>query len=84
MGEITKEKLNGIDTEALKQVMGQVSKDPSLGKVKFQVTTTWKGTTKSETVVQGYEIGGDNQVGNGGSRLRNWWSEGETRTFLCH
>jgi len=58
MGEIAKEKLNGIDTEALKQVMGQVSKDPSVGKVKFQVTTTWKGTTKSETVVRGYEIGG--------------------------
>ena len=58
MGEITKETLNGIDTEALKQVMGQISKDPSLGKLKFQVTTAWKGTTKSETVVQGYEIGG--------------------------
>jgi uncharacterized OsmC-like protein len=58
MGEIAKEKLNGIDTEALKQVMGQVSKDPSVGKVKFQVTTTWKGTTKSETVVRGYELGG--------------------------
>jgi len=38
--------------------MGQISKDPSLGKVKFQVTTTWKGITKSETVVQGYEISG--------------------------
>ena len=58
MGESTKEKLNGIDTEALKEVMGQVSKDPALGMVKFQVTTTWKGTTRSETVVQGYEIGG--------------------------
>lgn len=58
MGDATKEKLNGIDTEALKQVMGQISKDPSLGKVKFQVTTTWKGTTKSETVIQGYEISG--------------------------
>ena len=58
MGEIAKEKLNGFDTEVLKQVMGQVSKDPSVGKVKFQVTTTWKGTTKSETVVRGYEIGG--------------------------
>ena len=57
-GETIKEKPNGIDTEALKQVMGQISKDPSLGKLKFQVTTTWKGTTKSETVVQGYEIGG--------------------------
>jgi hypothetical protein len=58
MGEITKEKLNGIDTEALKGVMKQISEDPPLGKVKFLVTTTWKGTTKSETVVQGYEIGG--------------------------
>ncbi len=58
MGDATKEKLNGIDTETLKQVMGQISKDPSLGKVKFQVTTAWKGTTKSETVVQAYEISG--------------------------
>ena len=58
MEETTNEKLNGIDTEALKQVMGQVTEDPSLGKVKFQVTTTWKETTKSETVVHGYEIGG--------------------------
>ncbi len=58
MGEMTKEKLNGIDTETLKEVMAQITKDPPLGKVKFQVTTTWKGTTKSETVVQGYEIGG--------------------------
>lgn len=58
MGDITQEKLNGIDTAAIKQVMAEVSKNPALGKVKFQVTTTWKGTTKSETVVQGYEIGG--------------------------
>jgi uncharacterized OsmC-like protein len=58
MGDTTKEKLNGIDTDALKGVMKQISEDPSLGKVKFQVATTWKGTTKSETVVQGYEIGG--------------------------
>ncbi len=45
MGELTKEKLNGIDTEALKLVMEQVSRDPSVGKLKFQMTTTWKGTT---------------------------------------
>ena len=58
MAEITQEKLNGIDTETIKQVIGQISNNPSLGKVKFQVTTTWKGATKSETVVQGYEISG--------------------------
>lgn len=58
MGEINQEKLNGIDTEALRQVIEQVSKKPSLGRLKFQATTTWKGATKSETVVQSYEIGG--------------------------
>ena len=55
MGET---KPNGIDTQTLKQVMGQIAKDPSVGKLKFHVTTTWKGATKSETVVEGYEIGG--------------------------
>lgn len=58
MGATKMENLNGIDTETLKGVMRQIAADPSLGKVKFQVATTWKGTTKSETVVQGYEIGG--------------------------
>jgi uncharacterized OsmC-like protein len=58
MGDVSKEKLNGIDTHALKQVVKQISNDPSLGKVKFQVTTTWKGVTKSETVIEGYKIGG--------------------------
>jgi uncharacterized OsmC-like protein len=58
MGETTKERLNGIDTETLKQVMGQIAKDPALGKVAFKVTTTWKGATKSETVIEGYEING--------------------------
>jgi len=58
MGDVMKEKLNGIDSTTLKQVMGQISKDPSRGKVTFQVTTTWKGVTKSETVIEGYEISG--------------------------
>ena len=58
MGETAKEKLNGIDTETLKQVMGQISRNPALGKVAFRVTTTWKGVTKSETVIEGYEING--------------------------
>jgi len=59
MAAMTKEKLNGIDTGALRQVAKDVSKNPALGRVKFHVTTTWKGTTRSETVVEGYEIGGE-------------------------
>lgn len=53
-----KENLNGIDTDALKEVMGEVSKDPSVGIVKFQVQTSWQGQTRSETQIDGYEIGG--------------------------
>lgn len=58
MDTSSKGKLNGIDTDALKQVMGEVSKDPTKGIVKFNVTTSWKGTTRSETKVESYEIGG--------------------------
>ena len=52
------EKLNGIDTDALKQVMGEVSKEPAKGSVKFRVLTSWKGQTKSETLVEGYQLAG--------------------------
>jgi len=51
-------KLNGIDTEALKQAMADVSQDPAKGSVKFRVVTTWKGQTRSETEVEGYQLGG--------------------------
>jgi uncharacterized OsmC-like protein len=58
MGASSQEKLNGIDTEALKQVMVEVGKDPSKGKVKFHVSTDWKGVTRSETRVESYELAG--------------------------
>jgi len=52
------EKLNGIDTDGLKEVMAEVSKDPAKGMVKFQVSTEWKGTTKTKTQVKSYELAG--------------------------
>ena len=58
MATTPEEKLNGIDTEGLKQVMAQVAEDPAKGSVKFRVLTSWKGQTKSETQVEGYELGG--------------------------
>ncbi len=51
-------KINGIDTDVLRSVMGEVSKQPAKGKAKFQVATQWKGGTASETRVRGYELGG--------------------------
>lgn len=50
--------LNGIDTAALKQVMADVSEDPSKGVVGFQVATAWQGGTRSSTRVIGWELAG--------------------------
>jgi uncharacterized OsmC-like protein len=58
MEAMREEKLNGIDTPGLKEVMAEVSKDPAKGMVKFQVSTSWKGTTRTETQVKSYELAG--------------------------
>ncbi len=51
-------KINGIDTEALEQFKETVASEPKEGIAKFQVTTAWQGGTKSETLVDGWELGG--------------------------
>jgi hypothetical protein len=51
-------KINGIDTDALKQTMDAVAQDPSKGIAGFQVTTCWKGGTRSATRVAGWELAG--------------------------
>ena len=56
--QATQSKINGIDTEALRGVMAEVSKQPAKGKARFHVATQWKGGTVSETKVRGYELGG--------------------------
>lgn len=52
------EKPNGIDVDALKQAMTDISHDPSVGIAKFQVATSWKGGTRAETSVKSWEFGG--------------------------
>lgn len=51
-------KSNGIDTDALRQVMEDVKRDPSKGVAGFHVTTGWRGGTKSETRVDRWSLGG--------------------------
>lgn len=55
---IVREKLNGIDTDALKQMIGEVAEESAKGKLKFRVSTSWKGVTKSETRVEAYQLAG--------------------------
>lgn len=52
-------RINGIDTEALKETMEAISADPAKGIVGFRVNTEWKGRgPRSESRVTHWECGG--------------------------
>lgn len=51
--------LNGIDTEALKQMADNIEQNPGKGLAKFRVTTGWIGGTRTETRVEGWALGGE-------------------------
>jgi uncharacterized OsmC-like protein len=56
---VRNERVNGLDLTALGEVVEAIEKDPSQAKVAFDVTTRWAGQTRSETVVDGFTIGGE-------------------------
>ena len=50
--------VNGVDIDALKNIIDQVKDDPAKGLVEFRVNSAWKGQTRSETSIDSYKIGG--------------------------
>ena len=50
--------VNGIDLAALGEVVDAIEKDSSLAKAGFEVTTHWAGQTRSETMIEGFTLGG--------------------------
>ncbi|MEW6443023.1 MAG: OsmC family protein [bacterium] len=50
--------INGIDTDALKDLVSQVAADPKRAMTHWQVVSTWKGGTRSDAHVSGYTFGG--------------------------
>jgi uncharacterized OsmC-like protein len=58
MGKQLLQTPNGIDTDALKQTVHDVSADPAKGLVKFEVATCWTDGPRSTTTVSAWEIGG--------------------------
>lgn len=50
--------VNGIDLGALGDVVEAIEKDSSQAKAGFAVTTRWAGQTRSESVVEGFTLGG--------------------------
>jgi uncharacterized OsmC-like protein len=59
MLDTVKGRTNGLDVAALGQVAEAVARDPSTGKVGFDVTTRWTGQARSETTVTGFNLAGE-------------------------
>lgn len=58
MDQMTSNRVNGIDVDALKQVVQDVANDPAKGIVRFAVKSAWQGQTKSRATVESFHIGG--------------------------
>jgi len=59
MLDTVKNRVNGLDLNALGEVVEAIQQDATQAKVSFDVTTRWTGQTRSETVVDGFTIAGN-------------------------
>ena len=59
MLDTVKNRVNGLDLNALGDVVEAIQQDASKAKVSFDVTTRWTGQTRSESTVEGFTIGGE-------------------------
>jgi uncharacterized OsmC-like protein len=56
--QTTGKQVNGLDLDALAQVISEIEKDPAKAQVEFRVRSEWKGQTRSRASVESYTIGG--------------------------
>ena len=54
--------VNGLDLEALGEMVQDIERDSSKAIAGFQVTTRWAGQTRSESTVDGFDLGGERIV----------------------
>lgn len=50
--------VNGLDVNALAEVIREIERDPAKAQVEFRVRSQWKGQTRSRTAVESYTVGG--------------------------
>ncbi len=51
-------RVNGLDLDALGEVIRDIERDPAKGAVEFRVASRWQGQTRSRATVDSYTIGG--------------------------
>jgi uncharacterized OsmC-like protein len=54
-----KSRVNGLDLVALGETIEAIEQDAGKAIAGFEVTTTWTGQTRSESVVKGFSLGGE-------------------------
>jgi len=59
MDTTTKDLVNGIDTDGLREAIAAIAAEPAKGGAAFRVRTAWKGGTRSETTAQSITLGGE-------------------------
>ncbi len=55
---VTRPAVNGIDVAALEERIEEIKADPGTANIQFRVKTQWSGQTRSESIVEGYRLGG--------------------------
>ena len=51
--------VNGLDLAALGEMVESIEQDAGKARAAFRVTTRWTGQTRSESMVEGFDIGGE-------------------------
>jgi len=59
---IVANRVNGLDLEALQEIVREIEKDSQKAQVEFRVNTRWAGQTRSESSVDSYTLGGEKIV----------------------
>ena len=59
MLDTVKNRVNGLDLDALGEVVDAIEQDKGKAIVGFDVTTRWTGQTRSETTVDGFTMAGE-------------------------
>ncbi|WP_265570250.1 OsmC family protein [Sphingomicrobium nitratireducens] len=58
-GEVRADRTNGINVAGFNRLVERIRSDTARAKLCFKVNTRWTGQTRSETVIDHYEIGGE-------------------------
>ena len=56
--QTTEQRINGIDLQALGQVVEEIKNDAAKGFVRFKVDSSWKGQARSEGRIQSFTLDG--------------------------